>query len=131
MQSHLAHAAHRLEELGVKWLVDAAIGYSRVRERRIPVESRQFADIPPVFDCAIPAVSWEHGVPSQLQVACLFLLLYIITLTTFGSEPPYPSLIATFFVHMQFASRAYTEIKLHFIFFFNEFIMLTTFRNCH
>ena len=80
------------------------------------MESRQFADIPPVFDCAIPAMSWEHGVPSQLQVACLFLLLYIITLTTLGSdsEPPYPSLIATFFVHMQFASRGVIQFQVKF-----------------
>ena len=63
-QNHLAHAAHRLEAVGTKKMA-VAIGYIRVRGRRILVKSRHSVDTLPlnevqVLDCAIPAMSSEH-----------------------------------------------------------------------
>ena len=64
-QNHLAHAVHRLEALGTKRIV-AAKGYSPVRGKRVPVESRHSADagyalvLDGVFDSAIPAMTWEQ-----------------------------------------------------------------------
>ena len=65
-QNHLAHAVHRLEALGKKNVV-AAKGSSRVREKRVLVESRHSVEagyslvLDGVFEwCAIPAMSWEQ-----------------------------------------------------------------------
>jgi len=65
---------HRSEAFGTKSFV-AAIGYSRVRGRRILVESRHSVDtrcsfrttllLHGVLVCAIPPMSWGLGYPSD------------------------------------------------------------------